>query len=93
MKALLNKKNNLRIYNVGSKYNLNVLDMTKKVSKIVDNKKPKIKILNLSKNEITSQKLNYRKILKELKWKQKIDLNNGLKKTVQWYKKHISLFS
>ena len=93
MKALLNKKNNLRIYNVGSKYNLNVLDMTNKVSKIVDDKKPKIKILNLSKNEIISQKLNYKKIIKELKWKQKIDLNNGLKKTVQWYKKHISLFS
>ena len=26
-------------------------------------------------------------------YKKKIDLNNGLKKTVQWYKKHISLFS
>jgi CDP-glucose 4,6-dehydratase len=93
MNALLNKRSNLRIYNVGSKYNLNVLDMTKKVSKIVDNKKPKIKILNSSKNEIASQKLNYKKIVKELGWKQKVDLNNGLRKTVEWYKKYINFFN
>tara|TARA_B100000787_G_C16194763_1_gene299947 strand:+ start:1336 stop:2295 length:960 start_codon:yes stop_codon:yes gene_type:complete len=93
MEALLMKKDNLRIYNVGSKYNLNVLEMTKKVSKIVDNKKPKIKILNSSKNEIASQKLNYKKIVKELGWKQKVDLNNGLRKTVEWYKKYINFFN
>ena len=89
MKALINKKNNLRIYNVGSKYNLNVLEMTKKVSKIVDYKTPKLKILNSSKKEINSQKLNYKKIVKELKWKQNTNLEEGLKKTVEWYKKHI----
>jgi CDP-glucose 4,6-dehydratase len=93
MEALLMKKDNLRIYNVGSKYNLNVLEMTKKVSKIVDNKKPKIKILNSSKNEIASQKLNYKKIVKELGWKQKVDLNNGLRKTVEWYKKYNNFFN
>ena len=93
MEALLLKKDNLRIYNVGSKYNLNVLEMTKKVSKIVDNKKPKIKILNSSKNEIASQKLNYKKIVKELGWKQKVDLNNGLRKTVEWYKKYNNFFN
>ena len=93
MEALLMKKDNLRIYNVGSKYNLNVLEMTKKVSKIVDNKKPKIKILNSSKNEIASQKLNYKKIVKELGWKQKVDLNNGLSKTVEWYKKYNNFFN
>ena len=93
MEALLKRKDNLRIYNVGSKYNLNVLEMTKKVSKIIDNKKPKIKILNSSKNEIASQKLNYKKIVKELKWKQKIDLDSGLRKTVEWYKKYINYFN
>ena len=93
MKALINKKNNLRIYNVGSKYNLNVLEMTKKVSKIVDYKTPKLKILNSSKKEINSQKLNYKKIVKELKWKQNTNLEEGLKKTVEWYKKHIDYFN
>ena len=31
MKALINKKKNLRIYNVGSKYNLNVIDKKNKI--------------------------------------------------------------
>jgi len=92
MKALINKKKNLRIYNVGSKYNLNVLEMTSKVSKIVDNKEANLKILNSSKNEISFQKLNYKKIMKELNWSQKVDLNTGLKKTIEWYKSYINLF-
>jgi len=93
MIALLNKKKNLRVYNVGSKYNLNVLEMTKKVSKIIDKKKPKIKILNSSNKEIRSQKLNYKKIIKELNWKQNTDLNQGLRKTINWYKKYINYFN
>lgn len=93
MKALLNKKENLRIYNVGSKFNLNVLEMTKKISKIVDNKKIKIRILNSSKKEIKSQKLNYQKIIKDLKWKQEINLNQGLRKTIEWYKRYINYFN
>ena len=92
MKALIDKKKNLRIYNVGSKYNLNVLEMTNKVSKIVDNKKANLKILNSSKNEISFQKLNFTKIKKELNWSQKVDLNIGLKKTIEWYKTYINLF-
>ncbi|WP_415294393.1 GDP-mannose 4,6-dehydratase [Candidatus Pelagibacter sp. Uisw_113] len=92
MKVLINKKENLRVYNVGSKYNLNVLDMTNKVSKIVDNKKANLKILNSSKNEISFQKLNFTKIKKELNWSQKVDLNIGLKKTIEWYKTYINLF-
>ena len=92
MKALMKNKDNLKIYNVGSKYNLSALEMTKKISKLVDNQNPKIKILNFSKNEITSQKLNYTKISKELKWKQNTNLNDGLKKTVDWYKKYINYF-
>ena len=92
MKVLINKKENLRVYNVGSKYNLNVIDMTNKVSKIVDNKKANLKILNTSKNEISFQKLNFTKIKKELNWSQKVDLNIGLKKTIEWYKTYINLF-
>ena len=92
MKVLINKKENLRVYNVGSKYNLNVIDMTNKVSKIVDNKKANLKILNTSKNEISFQKLNFKKIKKELNWSQKVDLNIGLKKTIEWYKSYINLF-
>ena len=92
MKALINGKKNLRIYNVGSKYNMNVFKMINTISKIVNKNDIKIKILNSSKKEILSQKLNYKKICKELKWKQKVNLENGLKKTLSWYKSNIMFF-
>ena len=92
MKSLIKGKKNLRIYNVGSKYNMNVFKMINTISKIVNKNDIKIKILNSSKKEILSQKLNYNKICKELKWKQTVNLENGLKKTLSWYKSNINFF-
>jgi dTDP-D-glucose 4,6-dehydratase len=90
MKKLSNTKQNLQIYNVGSKYNLSVLDLVKMILNIINNKKTKIIVKNYSKNEIKFQKLNYNKIKKELKWKQKINMNEGLKDTIDWYKQHLN---
>ena len=92
MKILINKKENLRIYNVGSKYNLNVLNMIKNISYHFKEKKIKSKIVNNSKKEISFQRLNYSKIVKELKWQPKISLSSGLKITVDWYKKNKQSF-
>jgi len=92
MKSLIKGKKNLRIYNVGSKYNMNVFKMINTISKIINKSNIKIKILNSSKKEIMSQKLNYNKICKELKWKQTVNLENGLKKTLSWYKSNINFF-
>ena len=68
---------------------MNVFHMIKKISKLNKNTKIKIKILNSSKNEISKQKLNFDKISSELKWKQKTNLDVGLKKTFEWYKNNI----
>ncbi len=92
MRSLINSKRKLRIYNVGSKYNMNVFGMIKRISKLNKNKKIKIKVLNSSKKEIASQKLNYKKISKELGWVQKVNLEYGLQKTYDWYKEHIHFF-
>ena len=48
--------------------------------------------MNKSKQEINFQKLNDKKIKKDLKWKQQISLNTGLIKTIDWYKKNFKLF-
>jgi CDP-glucose 4,6-dehydratase len=90
MNKLSNTQQNLRIYNVGSKYNLSVLDLVKMILNIINNKKTKIIVKNYSKNEIKFQKLNYNKIKNELKWKQKINMNEGLKNTIDWYKQHLN---
>jgi len=93
MLSLIKKNQKLRIYNVGSKYNMNVFDIIKRISKLNINKKIKIKVLNSSKKEILTQKLNFKKISKDLKWKQYVNLDNGLKKTFNWYKEHIEFFN
>ena len=60
MKSLLNNnKDVLKIYNVGSKYNLNVISLVKKIADRFSKNEIKINIKNSSVKEIYSQKLNY----------------------------------
>ncbi len=84
-------KNKLLIYNTGSKYNLNALQLIKKIYKILNVKENYI-IKNTSKAEIQNQRLNYNKIKKEIGWKPIFSLEYGLIKTVNWYKKNIKSF-
>ena len=51
-------------------------------------KKPNYLIKNFSKSEINNQRLNYKKITKELNWKPIYNLEYSLKKTIEWYKKN-----
>ena len=84
-------KNNLLIYNTGSKDNLSSLQLVKKIFKIM-NVQENFIIKNTSKAEIKNQRLNYNKIRREIKWKPSISLEVGLKRTINWYKENIDLF-
>ncbi len=87
MNKMIKSNKKLFIYNIGSNTNLSVLSLTNKITKLMNvNIKPKI--LNKSKIEIPSQKLNYSKIKKELKWRPKTKINEGLKNTIEWYRKN-----
>ena len=80
-----NKKRRIFIYNLGSKFNLNSLEVVKKIYQVMKiNLKPII--LNNSSIEIIAQKLNYGKAKKELKWKPNTSFTEGVLKTVKWYK-------
>jgi nucleoside-diphosphate-sugar epimerase len=92
MKSLINNKNFLRIYNVGSKYNLSVTSLVNKIGKYFFESKIKVKVKNTSKKEISFQKLNYKKITKDLNWKPTTNLDEGLAKTIEWYKLHKTFF-
>ncbi len=85
-----NKK--LLIYNVGSKYNLSVIQIVKHIAEALKIKKNYYTIKNNSKKEIKNQRLNFKKIKYELKWKQKTSLKEGLIKTIKWYKENLSEF-
>jgi len=81
---LLNSNDQLKIYNIGSKYNLNTLEIIKKIYKVMQ-QKPNFQIKNYSKSEINNQRLNYNKIKKELKWRPIYEIEKSLKKTIVWY--------
>lgn len=78
-------------YNIGSGINCNNIYIIKKIFKDFKNKK--IKIGNKVKIKFVKDRpghdfryaLNSKKIKKELNWKSKTNLSNGLSKTVDWY--------
>ena len=82
-----NVKKKLFIYNLGSKFNLDSLEVVKWIYKIMNvNLKPVI--LNSSSIEIIAQKIDFSKAKKELKWMPKINFSEGISKTVKWYKEN-----
>ena len=89
-KKIENSKDKLKIYNVSSKFNYSVLEIVNMILKKMNNTKLKPKVLNNSKQELNFQRLNYSKIRRELKWNPKIDIETGLKKTIDWYVKFYS---
>ena len=65
-----------------------VKDITEKILKLMDSKlKPEI--LNEAKNEIKHQYLSAKKAREVLGWKPKYSLEEGLKETMDWYKKKL----
>ena len=82
---LSKKKGELKIYNIGSKYNLNTLQIIKIIYRLMKIN-PNFVIKNFSKSEINNQRLNYNKIKKELKWKPIYKIEDAMVKTIDWYK-------
>ena len=93
MKKMINSKERLRIYNVGSKENLTVKNFVKLITIMINKKEIYPIIKNNSKIEIYKQKLNYIKIKRDLKWTPKSNFKESLKNTIEWYKKNIDFFN
>ena len=78
-------------YNIGSGVNCNNILLVKKILKVFVNKKikigKKVRILFVKDRPGHDYRysLNSNKIKKRLKWKPKINLNQGIIKTVNWY--------
>jgi len=92
MNHMKKNKQKLFIYNVGSTENFKVITLVNKIKKILDRDHLKPLILNNSNIEIRRQKLNYNKIKRELNWYPKVNIAQGLKQTISWYKNYLSLF-
>jgi CDP-glucose 4,6-dehydratase len=78
-------------FNFGSNSPIKILDLVNKVIEISGKKlKPTILGKGKQKGEINVQYLSIEKAEKLLKWKPKVSLEEGLKKTIEWYTNYFS---
>ena len=86
---ILNKGKIGEFYNIGSNENINNIDICKKLFKIFKKfnlkSKSKIKFIKDRPGHDRRYALNSDKIIKELRWKRKIKIDEGLNQTVKWY--------
>ena len=82
------------IFNIGNEKPIKVIDLYKEIAKACEKPevKPKIMSKGKLKGEIDRQYLGTQKIKGTLSWKAKVPLENGLKKSVEWYRKNLDLF-
>ena len=85
-------------YNIGSNINLKNKDLVKKILKVAKlkvriGKNVKIKFVKDRPGHDARYSLNNSKINKNINWKSKTSLNEGLKKTISWYLNNISFYS
>jgi len=76
-------------FNFGSDETLSVIELINLIEESL-NKKLKYKILNIAKNEIPYQSLDFSKINQLLKWKPEYKLKDILPKVYSWYKKALT---
>ena len=90
------KKGNF--YNIGSNFNLNNISISKILINIAKNKidigkNVKIKFVKDRPGHDIRYALNSSKLIKDLKWKPKININEGFKMTFDWYLKNQEYYS
>jgi len=92
-KIILNGKIG-NIYNVGGKEEVTNISLVKKICKILDQIKPRknkkkyedlIKYVEDRPGHDKRYSLNSKKIKKKIKWKPRINIDEGLKLTIDWY--------
>ena len=83
---LLKKKTNSRIINIGSGEEVSILDLAKKIAKIINYNGNFV--FDRSKPNGTPRKFLNSKIINSLGWKPKILLNKGLQKTLKAFVKN-----
>lgn len=82
------KKSGLHIYNVGSETGSRVIDIVKKIFQIIGYEVP-IEDKGERKGDVPELVASAEKIKKELGWNAKVDLNEGLEKTIQFFRSRL----
>ena len=85
-------------YNIGSNYNLNNISVVKKILSKMKNKirignNVKIKYVKDRPGHDLRYALNSKKLKNTLKWKARLDFDQGIEKTISWYLDNKTYFS
>lgn len=83
------KKISGEAFNFGSTNIFSVLEVVKKIEEILG-QKIKYNILNIAKNEIPKQYLDWSKAKEKLNWELSTSFEKGILKTYEWYKKYFN---
>ena len=84
-KILFSKKTNGQVLNIGSGNPVKIKSLIKKIVNLIGSGQPIFGSLPYRKGESMSLYANITKVYRILKWKPKISLNEGLKKTIKFY--------
>tara|TARA_B100000700_G_scaffold178585_1_gene197241 strand:- start:2423 stop:3313 length:891 start_codon:yes stop_codon:yes gene_type:complete len=76
------------VYNIGSGNPISVKKIINMIVKKIKKGKPEFGKIEMRKDEIVNLYPKLKKVRKELKWKSKISLSEGLKKTINFYAKN-----
>ena len=86
IKVLKNQKINGEIFNIGSGKPIKIKKIIEKIKDTIKSGQPIYGKIKLRKDEIPKLYPSILKAKKMLKWKPKININIGLKKTIKYYK-------
>lgn len=86
-----NYKNGLYEYEIGSEENIKIKDLVYKIKAIVGNTTTKLNFgaKSYRENELMKSRSNIEKFKKDFNWKPKVKLDEGLAKTIEWYRKRL----
>jgi len=76
-------------FNFSNEAPIDVLSLVGKILAIMGSKLEPV-ILNQASNEIPQQYLSAAKARRELDWKPLFSLDEGLRRTLEWYRQHLS---
>lgn len=80
----------IRVINFGSGKPIEIVDLVERIIKLIGNPKIKIDLIKSPKQrarEVLKQYVSIEKAKKELNWQPKVSLDDGLKETIEWYRK------
>lgn len=84
---LINNGRSGEIYNIGTEISYTIEEIVSKISTILNHYG--VDIIEKTFPEIPEQMMDTQKIQNEIGWKHTIDIEEGLLRTIEWYRKHI----